>query len=463
MATGTLVLSVEKSFTASETQTIDMGALSYPNNGTYSRHKPSISSVTPTDWYLSWGNESSFTQYKWNNWDSDESHIHNNGYPNHAVLKVKNNTGTYSTQTITLTIEYTYVDSYSVSTSVSPSGSGTASVSAATASPGTTVTVTCTPSTGYSANTPTATGITFSSAGTNKWTFTMPSSNVSVSCTFSKISYSVTVAVSPSGSGTLTRDKATANYGDTVTLTRSAGTGYQFSSWSTTPNNLSINGSNQFTMPAQNVSVTANFTKINYTVSVAVSPSGSGTLTTNKATANYNDTVTLTPTPATGYRFSSWSTSPSGISINSSNQFTMPAQNVTITANFVKIDYSVTVSSNPAAGGTLTTNKATANYGDTVTLTKTAASGYHFSNWSTTPSNLSINGSNQFTMPAQNVSVTANWAKTMTAVTAGNKILATDRSQTGTTTTAGTVMQDSHFTAGTKIEASTFNSQVLGL
>ena len=50
-----------------------------------------------------------------------------------------------------------------------------------------------------------------------------------------------------------------------------------------------------------------------------------------------------------------------------------------------------------------------------------------------------------------------------TAVTAGNKILATDRSQTGTTTTQGAVMSDSHFTAGTLIEASTFNSQVLGL
>lgn len=59
--------------------------------------------------------------------------------------------------------------------------------------------------------------------------------------------------------------------------------------------------------------------------------------------------------------------------------------------------------------------------------------------------------------------LTVEFGASYTAVTAGNKILATDRSQTGTTTTAGTVMQDSHFTAGTKIEASTFNSQVLGL
>lgn len=49
-----------------------------------------------------------------------------------------------------------------------------------------------------------------------------------------------------------------------------------------------------------------------------------------------------------------------------------------------------------------------------------------------------------------------------TPVSSGSKALATDRSQTGTATTAGTVMTDSHFTAGEKIEASTFNSRVLG-
>lgn len=43
-------------------------------------------------------------------------------------------------------------------------------------------------------------------------------------------------------------------------------------------------------------------------------------------------------------------------------------------------------------------------------------------------------------------------------VTAGNKILATDRSQTGTATTQGAVMTDSHFSAGTVITASAFNS-----
>ena len=43
-------------------------------------------------------------------------------------------------------------------------------------------------------------------------------------------------------------------------------------------------------------------------------------------------------------------------------------------------------------------------------------------------------------------------------VTAGNQIKATDRSQTGTSTTQGAVMTDSHFSAGTKITAADFNS-----
>ena len=52
-------------------------------------------------------------------------------------------------------------------------------------------------------------------------------------------------------------------------------------------------------------------------------------------------------------------------------------------------------------------------------------------------------------------------APAYTKVVAGNKIKATDRSQTGTATTQGAVIRDSHFTAGTKAEASTFNDRVL--
>lgn len=50
-----------------------------------------------------------------------------------------------------------------------------------------------------------------------------------------------------------------------------------------------------------------------------------------------------------------------------------------------------------------------------------------------------------------------------TAVTQGSEIKKEAITQTGASVTAGTVMTNSKFSSGTKIEASTFNSQVLGL
>ena len=46
-------------------------------------------------------------------------------------------------------------------------------------------------------------------------------------------------------------------------------------------------------------------------------------------------------------------------------------------------------------------------------------------------------------------------------VRTGEIIRASDRSQTGTSTTVGAIMKDSHFSSGTKITASSFNSTVL--
>lgn len=105
---GQLVLTYTNGFTNLESRTIDMGALTYPTGSTYVRHKAEISSSSPGNWYLSWGGgEQSYTNDKWGNWYSNESQLKNSGYPGEAVLKVRNNTGVYSTVTITLTVEYT--------------------------------------------------------------------------------------------------------------------------------------------------------------------------------------------------------------------------------------------------------------------------------------------------------------------------------------------------------------------
>ena len=357
--------------------------------------------------------DTSFTPRTWGVWYDSKSQINCGSSWAQPRIQARFNsssgTGTINS-TFTLTVEFTPGTN---NITVNAGTGGSASASASSAVSGTTITITCSPNTGYKANTPTASGITFTAAGTNKWTFTMPASAVTVSCTFSKINYSVSVASSPSAGGTLTTNKATANYGDTVTLTKTPASGYQFSSWTKNPSNLSINSSNQFTMPAQNVSVTANWTKISY--NVTVSAGTGGTASSNKSTAQIGDTVTITCTPNTGY--SANTPTASGITFTAAGTnkwtFTMKAAAVTVSCSFTRISYTITKVVSPSGAGTITTGANSAYYNTQVTVSQTPAAGYYFNGWTITPSSVTVS-SGKITMPAQNVTIQANYLKRST-------------------------------------------------
>ena len=108
-----------------------------------------------------------------------------------------------------------------------------------------------------------------------------------------------------------------------------------------------------------------------------------GTVTPNPAGSPYDSgtAVSLTPASATGYQFTGWSgdltgtANPGSITMNSAKS---------ITANFAKITYQLTVSA--GAGGSITapsTPTVTVNYGDQTTITATPSTGYKFVNWTT--------------------------------------------------------------------------------
>ena len=156
--------------------------------------------------------------------------------------------------------------------------------------------------------------------------------------------------------------------GELVTVAPGSDPGYNFISWSS--DQVVVNNENQFVMPTNDVTITANYTAINYTVTV------DGTII--GTTYNVGQQVSLTsPTPNEGYSFDGWSSPQVNIA---DNAFTMPADNVTITANYTAIDYTVTVNgingaqSASAPGGNF-------NVGETVTLIATPDSGYEFDNW----------------------------------------------------------------------------------
>lgn len=301
-------------------------------------------------------------------------------------------------------------DSYFTLTPLAVGTDGYVNVSTTKPAYNSEVTLTPVPSAGYYLSSYT---ITADAGGTvptvTNHKFRMPANDLTVKGNFSKYTYLINKGVNISGAGTVTTSKTSAQIGDSVTVSQTPATGYTFTGWTTSPENLISN--NAFTMPASNVTVTANYAKTSYTITKAASPSGGGTVTTSKATANYQDTITLTATPATGYTFTGWTTSPSVTVQN--NAFTMPASNITVTANFAKINYTISKSASPNGAGTITTSKTTANYGDSVTVSQTAATGYYFNGWTTSPANLISNGA--FTMPASNVTITANYLKRSTA------------------------------------------------
>lgn len=110
------------------------------------------------------------------------------------------------------------------------------------------------------------------------------------------------------------------------------------------------------------------------TVTVAASPSAGG-IVSGGGVVEHGNTATLTATPSIGYRFVQWSDG------NTSNPRTVTvSEDVTYTADFEMLTYSILAVASPAEGGSVI-GSGTYSYGSTVTLTATPNNGYKFVQW----------------------------------------------------------------------------------
>ena len=293
---------------------------------------------------------------------------------------------------------------------------GNVTVDKTTAVEGETVTITATPAQGYEVDTYyyKAGGNTVTLTGN---TFDMPGSDVVVGATFKLKSYTVTAGACDNGS--VTTDKQTATMGETVTITATPAAGYELDAYNVACETLNlavtVNADGTFTMPADNVTVTATFKKSTYTVTV--NPVENGTVVANPTSGNMGDEITLTITPAEGYELESVTVT--GVNTNvavtvTDGKFTMPADDVVVIATFREIPvttYTITV--NPSDNGTVTPSKTEAAEGDVITLTVTPAEGYELETLTVmmgeTP--VTVTADNTFTMPAGNVVVSATFKK----------------------------------------------------
>jgi hypothetical protein len=220
--------------------------------------------------------------------------------------------------------------------------------------------------------------------------FVMPAEDVFLRANFNTIKYTVTVTGtngSPSGSGTYTIDEI-------VSLSPNPDTGYGFVRWEIDPSSISISN-NKFTMPASDVTVTAIYDAIKYTVTVtakdnAGDPTGSGQYFAGEE-------VVLSPEPKEGYTFRFWTSS----LIITDNKFIMPTNNVEVIGHYTNV-YTVTVygeNGAPSGGGEIA-------FGDTVNLVPNPNDGYQFVRWEVESGDVTIEA-NSFTMPPRNVRIKA--------------------------------------------------------
>jgi uncharacterized repeat protein (TIGR02543 family) len=220
----------------------------------------------------------------------------------------------------------------------------------------------------------------------------------------------VTLSSTPVLGGTTT-GAGTFAQGSVTTVTATPNAGFTFVNWTNQGVIASTSPSYQFTM-AGNITLVANFAPIipgKFTLILSSLPAAGGT-TGGSGLYNAGASVTASATPNAGYTFVNWTNGAVIVSTSPNYQFILTG-NRTLVANFKVIlasQFSVTLSSNPAAGGT-TTGSGAYNANASVTVNAIPNSGYTFTNW--TNKGLVVSTSASYTFPlVTNTTLVANFA-----------------------------------------------------
>ena len=166
-------------------------------------------------------------------------------------------------------------------------------------------------------------------------------------------------------------------YGDTCTLVATPLSTYNFHYWR-------MNGDQVSFEPVYSFAVTEDqtyygyFGLLRFTVNALINPDSTGTVN-GTGIYEYGSLATVTAIPEPGYHFVSWTQHDTVVSTNTSYSVRVTTT-VILTANFDFDDYEITATANPLAGGEIT-GTGTYHINDSCTLTASAATGYHFVNW----------------------------------------------------------------------------------
>ncbi len=290
--------------------------------------------------------------------------------------------------------------------------------------------------------------------------FEMPAEDLSFTVDYEKINYSIDVATTNAANadyGVVAKDVETAVLDQVVTLTVTEKEGYDLETLSvTTKDGITIidleelvrNGNvltTSFEMPAEAVIVTATFTTEKYEVIKGADSEAHGKIESvdadgvthleNTYLYDFGDAVALKVTADDGWYIASIKViAESGAElaaftgtesdVTATVSFTMPAEDVEITVEYAEIVYDITTVFDAAQGKVETVPAATATVDDPVAVTVTPEYGYVIENvFVATASDEHIalskdsDGKYHFTMPAEDVTVTATFVKDVYTVT----------------------------------------------
>jgi len=231
--------------------------------------------------------------------------------------------------------------------------------------------------------------------------------NISVTASFAINTYTLTYTAGANGfiSGA---SPQTVNYGSSGTAVLAVpANGYYFLNWS----DSSTANPRTDTNVTANISVTATFSPIIYTLITSVNPAGAGAVSPSGGSYPIGTSVILTASPASGWVFGGWSGS-NDLASTTANPTTITMKNnEIITATFIQttqiIYTTLTTSVNPTGGGTVSPSGGSYRIGTSVTLTASPATGWVFGGWS---------GSNDLASTTANpTTITMNWNETVTA------------------------------------------------
>jgi len=359
-------------------------------------------------------------------------------------------TVTNVTTDMTITANFEKIQ-YTVTFAAGPNGTVTGDTPQVVDCGGNCTAVTAVPNAGYRFVNWTGTG-GFVTTNANPLTVTNVTSNMTITANFEIIPCTVTFVAGANGTLSGTTPQVV-NYGsDCTAVTAVPNSCYRFVNWTgtngfvaTTDNPLTV------TNVTTDMTITANFEIIHYTVAFEAGPNGTATGDTPQVVECGGNCTEVTAVPNSCYRFVNW-TGAGGFVTTTENPLTVTnvQSDMTITANFEKIQYTVTFEAGTGGTATGDTPQVVECGGNCTAVTAVPDSCYRFVNWTGTTGFVPTT---ENPLPVINVqsdmTITANFEKIQYTVTfeAGpNGTLAGNTSQVvecGSDCTAVTAVPDS--------------------